>query len=206
MKKYLIYIFILIVAGLIFSGCVKDLTGTVYDGPSFAEIDATSLNSAATGQTFPILTRIPRAGIPIATTADSTLRRWNGTVKIRVNLVGHQESKDLTVGYKIFNSPIATISYGATLTATQAPPTGQTPSQPAATLSVLNAVPGVHYNALSGICTIPANSSFGYIDVVILNAGSTAGQARFIGIQLDSTGTLKPNPNYTRLAITIDQR
>ncbi len=56
------------------------------------------------------------------------------------------------------------------------------------------------------MCTIPANSSFGYIDINIINAGATAGQARFVGIQLDSTGSLMPNPNYNKLGLTIDQR
>jgi len=204
MKKHSIYLLAGIVAFL-FTSCIKQIDKT-FQGKSVAEIDATPLNSVAAGLTYPILTRIPVGSRPLVNSADSTLRRWNGTVRIRVNLVGRQESKDLTVGYKIFNSPISTISYGATLTAAQAPPTGQTPSQPAATLNVLNAVAGTHYTALSGICTIPANSSYGYIDINVLNAGATAGQARFIGIQLDSTGTLWPNPNYNKIGITIDQR
>jgi len=59
---------------------------------------------------------------------------------------------------------------------------------------------------LSGKVTIPANSSFGYIDITILNPGPTAGQARFIGIQLDSTGTVLPSPNYNKVGLVIDQR
>ncbi len=115
-----------------------------YTGKSIVEIDATVLNSVAVGQTYPILTRIPLGGRPIINASDSTLRRWNGQVKIRVNLVGPQSSKDETIGYKIFNSPITSIAYGATLTTTQAPPSGQVPAQAAATLSVQNAVAGTH--------------------------------------------------------------
>lgn len=202
MKKILFYITL----PLLFTSCIKE-DDKAFRGTPVAEIDATPLNSVATGVNYPVLTRIPFGGRPIVAASDSTLRRWNGTVRIRVNLVGPQVNEDQTVGYKVFGgSPVATIAYGATLTAAQAPPNGQTPAQPAATLNVLDAVAGTHYNALPGKVTIPANSSFGYIDVVIRNNGATAGQARFLGIQLDSTGTLMPNPNYNKIGITIDQR
>lgn len=196
MKKYSIYL-VAGVTAFIFSSCIKQIDKT-FQGETVVEIDATPLNSVASGQTYPILTRIARHGIPVAT-SDSTLRRLNGTVRIRLNLVGPQNGTDKTIGYKIFGSPITSVSFPATAS-------GQTPTTASGTLAVQNAVAGTHYTALSGICTIPANSSFGYIDLPILNAGSTAGQARFIGIQLDSTGTLKPNPNYNKLGLVIDQR
>ncbi len=65
---------------------------------------------------------------------------------------------------------------------------------------------GTHYTALSGIVTIPADSSFGYINVPILNGGATAGQARFLGLQLNETGSVKPSVNYSQLGLVIDQR
>jgi hypothetical protein len=67
-------------------------------------------------------------------------------------------------------------------------------------------VAGTHYTALNGKLTIPAKSSFGYIDVQVLNAGASAGQAKFLGIQLDSTGSVLPNPNYNKIGLIIDQR
>jgi hypothetical protein len=196
MKKQSIYL-LAGIAALVFSSCIKQIDKT-FKGATVVEIDATPLNSVASGQTYPILTRIARHGIPVAT-ADSTLRRLNGTVRIRLNLVGPQTGTDQTIGYKIFGSPITSISFPATAT-------GQTPSRAAGTLTVSSGVSGTHFAALSGLCTIPANSSFGYIDVAILDAGATAGQARFLGIQLDSAGSLKPNPNYNKLGLVIDQR
>lgn len=202
MKKILLYI----VIPVALSSCIKQLDKK-YSGKTVVEIDATPLNSVATGVNYPILTRIPADARPIVTSRDSTLRRWNGTVKIRVNLVGPQASSDQTVGYKIFTtSPVNTIAFGATLTAAQAPPSGQTPSAPSATLAIQPAIEGTHFETLSGKVTIPANSSFGYIEVKIRNNGATPGQARFLGIQLDSTGTLLPNPNYNKLGLAIDQR
>lgn len=198
MKKIFLYISL----PLVFASCIKQLEKT-YTGQPVVEIDATPLNSPASGVTYPILTRIPMDAKPLVATRDSTLRRYNGTVKIRVNLVGPQMTQDQTVGYKIFTtSPVATIAYGATVTT----PVAQTPAAAAATLNVQPAMAGTHFETLNGVVTIPANSSFGYIDVVIKNNGATAGQARFLGIQLDSTGTLKPNPNYNKIGITIDQR
>lgn len=202
MKRILLYITL----PLLFGSCIKQLDKTYTGGP-VVEIDATTLNSVAAGATYPILTRIPAGSRPIVAASDSTLRRWNGTVRIRINLVGAQSDVDQTVGYKIFGgSPVATIAYGATLTTAQAPPTGQTPSAAAATLTVTDAIAGTHYTALPGIVTIPAHSSYGYIDVIVRNNGAAAGQAKFLGIQLDSSGTLKPNPNYNKIGIAIDQR
>ena len=202
MKKILLYISLPIV----FGSCIKQLEKR-FTGNPVVEIDATPLNSVATGVTYPVLTRIPADARPLVNSRDSTLRRWNGTVRIRVNLVGPQMPQDQTVGYKVFTtSPVATVSYARTLNSTEAPPTGQTPSAAAATLTVQPALAGTHFEALTGTVTIPANSSFGYIDVKILNNGATAGQARFLGIQLDSTGTLLPNPNYNKVGLTIDQR
>lgn len=205
MKKNKIYAAVAIISLFAFSSCIKQIEKT-FTGNTVVELDAAPLNSLTSGQTFTIFNRIPPHGIPVSTTRDSTSRRYSGQIRIRVNLVGPQSDQSQTIGYKIFPSPVTTFAYPATLTAAQAPPTGQIPSAPAATLTVMNAVAGTHFTALSGLCTIPAQSSFGYIDINVLNAGATAGQARFIGIQLDSTGSLRPNPNYNKLGLTLDQR
>ena len=187
------------------TSCIKQLEKT-YSGQTVAELDATVLNSVASGVTYPILTRIPPSARPVSNSVDSTLRRFNGTIRIRVNLVGAQSKQDETIGYTIFASPITSIAFGATLTSAQAPPTGQTPSQPAATLAVSTAVAGTHYAPLSGKATFPAGSSFAFIEVNVLNNGPAAGQGRFVGIKLDSTGTILPSINYRELGFVIDQR
>jgi len=194
MKKSIIYLSSIV---LVLSSCIKQIDKT-FTGQTVVEIDAAPLNSNAVGVTYPILTRTVSAGRPAAT-ADSTLRRISRTIRLQLNLVGPHSSKDETIGYTVFNSPITSISFPATAT-------GQTPSQAAGTLNVLDALSGTHYAALSGKATIPAGSSFGYIDISILNAGASAGQARFIGIKLDSTGTLLPSINYRQIGLVIDQR
>jgi len=195
MKKFSLFLYIAV--AMLVSSCIKQIDKT-YAGPTVVELDPGVLNSNATGVTYPIIPRNLKQGIPVATT-DSTLRRYSGTVRLRINLVGPHSEKDETVGYKIFSTPITTIAFPATIT-------GQTPSAGAANLAVSDAVSGTHYAPLSGKATIPAKSSFGFIDIQILNPGAAAGQARFIGIQLDSTGTVLPNPNYNKVGLVIDQR
>jgi hypothetical protein len=193
MKKY---ISLFTISALLLAGCIKN--DPVLYTDSVAEIDATALNANAAGLTYPILPRVLRDGRASATT-DSTLRRNPQTVKIRVNLVGPQSTKDETVGYETFSSPVTTFNFPATAT-------GQTPSAPAAALTITNAVVGTNYAALPGTVTIPANSSFGYIDLVILPTASTPATGRFVGIRLTSTGSIKPSENYKELGLIIDQR
>lgn len=203
MKKIRIFSLLLFFVTFL-AGCVKNEEITYTD--AFAEVDAASWNANSAGVTYPILTRRLPENRPVSTSVDSTARRFSGTIRVRVNLVAPQSGKEETVGYKIFSSPITSVAFPATLTAAQAPPLGQTPAQPAATLAVSDAVAGTHYTALSGKVTIPAGSSFGYIDIQVLNPGSTAGQARFLGIEIDGSGSLRPSMNYNKVGIVIDQR
>jgi len=187
-----------IICLLIFTSCIKQIDKT-FQGNPVAEIDPAVLNSLNATTGYPVLTRIPAFGIPLRT-ADSTLRRLNGTVRIRINLVGPQSDQPQTVGYKVItSSALTSILFPATAT-------GQIPSAASATLSILDAVAGTHFDALSGSVNIPPQSSFGYIDVALKQATATAGQGRFLAIQLDSTGSLKPNPNYRIVGLVIDQR
>jgi|GEM_PF-270788 len=210
MKK--INIFLFICAALIFSSCIKEIEKT-YTGQAVAELDAAVLNSNATGVTYPILARVPAIGRITSTGCpDSVLRRFSGNFRLRINLVGRQSTKDETVGFTTFESPISSISFPATIAASTTTnpscPSPQTPSRAAATLAVSNAIAGTHYsitNTTTGKITIPANSSFGYIDIGLLDPGASTG-ARFIGIRLDSSGTILPSINYRNLGIVIDQR
>ena len=194
MKKTIITSIIL---ALFFTSCIKN--DPVIVSGSVAEFDATALNSNAAGLTYPILGRNPGYG-RVANTTDSTLRRYAQTIRLRVNLVGPQSSKDETVGYTLFTtSPITTFSMPATITA-------QTPAAAAATLNVSLAVAGTDFTALSGTLTIPKNSSFGYLDLPILAKTATAGEGRFLGITLNNAGSIKASVNYSQLGLVIDQR
>ena len=83
----------------------------------------------------------------------------------------------------------------------------KTPSCANYTLILTDAIEGTHFTVPTGKkILIPANSSFGYLKITILDAGATAGAARVIGLELDDSGTLKPNENYKRIGLAIDQR
>jgi len=222
MKKTLIYISVLLVFGS--GACIKNELKT-WNGV-LAEVDLAAWNANAAGLTYPLITRVPAANRALtAGCPDSTLRRYSGTIQVRINLVGAQSGKDETIGYKLFDSPVATTTFPATLgfTCTVPPPASscrQLPMVDAAPttnntgsctpnntpLPVSNAVAGTHYSALSGQVTIPKGTSFGYITIQVLNPGVSVREARFIGIRLDSTGTVRPSPNYDRVGLLIDQR
>mgnify|MGYP000208578173 CR=1 FL=1 len=224
-KSLKITIFVAFVFSI--TSCIKQIEKQ-FTGTSVAEIDAAVLNTTFTGVGYPVLARYPRPGLPISTTnstssceipqADSTLRRLGlgRTISIRVNLVGPQSTEERTVGYRIItSSPITTFDFPATVAAvttsattcgTSATFAAQLPAVAAGNLAITNAVSGTHFGALSGKVTIPANSSFGNIQIQLLNSIASAGQGRFLGIQLDSTGTVLPSLNYRTLGLVIDQR
>ena len=197
MKKINQFIAILFTL-LILSSCIKN--EPVIVSSKHAEFDATALNSNAAGLTYPIISRVPAYG-RVSNALDSTLRRYQQTIRVRVNLVGAQSAQSETVGYEVFTStsPITTYFMPRTIP-------GQTPFSDTATLSITHAVVGTHFTALSGTLTIPANSSFGFLDFPILNAGPMAASGRFIGLRLNDNGTIKASFNYRDLGLVIDQR
>lgn len=197
MKK--IFSIITIAAFLSFGlgGCIKN-DPVIFEDRQ-VEFDATSWNANAAGLTYPIIGRIPGYG-RVANTTDSTLRRLSGTVRIRLNLIGAHLTKGETIGYEIHTvSPVTTFNMPATIS-------GQTPSAPAASLAITNAVAGTHYATLSGKVDFPANSSFAFLEIPVLNSGAAAGTGRYLGIKLNNSGTLKAAVNYSELGLIIDQR
>jgi hypothetical protein len=197
MKRFLLNISLLLALSVVYTSCIKQ-TEKVFTGEPVAELDAAVLNSNTAGVTYPIITRHVPFGFPLAT-ADSTIRRISRMVRLRINLVGPHMSEDQTVGYKLFTSPITSIAFPATAT-------GQTPTRAAGTLAVSDAVAGTHFTALSGKATIPKGTSFAFIDIPLIEGVAVAGQGRFIGIELDNTGTIKANPNYNKIGVVIDLR
>ncbi len=62
---------------------------------------------------------------------------------------------------------------------------------------------GVHYQA-SGALQIPANSSFGFIEIQVLDPGATTGFKDLV-VEIQSSTSLKANPNYNRVGLRIAQ-
>jgi hypothetical protein len=66
------------------------------------------------------------------------------------------------------------------------------------------AVDGTHFSTVSGTGSIPANSSFGIINIGILNPGATSG-SRILVLELTENANFKPNVNYAKVGISISQ-
>ncbi|MBO9563027.1 MAG: hypothetical protein J7621_09650 [Niastella sp.] len=194
------------VAVVLFAACIKQ-TEKQFKGTAVVEFDATVLNSVTAGITYPLLSQIPGYGVPLDLSVihascqgtgyqfvDSFIKRSSGVVSLRVNLVGPTAREERAIGFKIIDVPVTAISF-----------TGYKPCVKV-DLNVLPAVAGTHYTLADNKIVIPADSSFGYLRINVLNAPATAGQARSIGFQLDSTQSLLPSVNYRTLAIAIDQR
>lgn len=64
--------------------------------------------------------------------------------------------------------------------------------------------PGTHFQAVSGTGTIPANSSFGFVDFVVLNPGAGTGTATAV-LELTENASFKPATNYAKVGLSIAQ-
>ena len=199
------YSLTVLLAILVFTGCIKN--DPVILREQLVEFDATSFNINSLGFAstinYPILGRNPGFG-RVSNTTDSTIRRFAQTLRLRVNLIGPQSSKDETVGFEIFGTPIITFNFPATAS-TQIPSAAATPV--GSPLGIFDAVQGVDYVLpTSKALTIPANSSFGFLDLQILASPAAPGTGRFIGIRLNNTGSLKVSVNFSELGLVIDKR
>jgi hypothetical protein len=161
---------------LVLGACIEN-DPVIYTG-SAAEFDAAVWNTPATGETFPLLTRVPGYGRAVSTnatapsTADPSINRTSGTIDFRVNLVGAPRSADQTL----------TVSVVADKT---------------------TAVAGTHFTTPASI-TIPAGENFGILSVSILNPGPSATPVDLV-IQLDGNDVITPSENYRRLGMRIAQ-
>jgi len=143
---------------------------------AIVEFDAATWNANAPGRTYPVLTRVPGYN-RAAAASDPLLTRTNpGIKKFRVNLVGKQLAEAQTITYDLYP-----FDGGST------------------------AVAGVHYN-MSKTLTIPADSSFGELEVEILNPGAQTGVSSVdLLLLLVGNNDVKTSPNYRIIGLRIAQ-
>lgn len=169
--------FILAIATISLLGsCVKNEL-PVYTAP-VAEFDAATWNANAAGLSFPVLTRVPgygRAVIATGATPDPLLTRTSPGIKKFRVNLIGKQLPTETEVYVIHNNVTST------------------------------AVAGTHYKSYSPVVRIPANASFGEVEVEILNPG-VPGAARTLELILSSgTNGVKSNPNYNIIRLSIAQ-
>lgn len=139
------------------------------------ELDAATWNANSVGVTYPILTRQPAFG-----RASSSSNTADSIITRRSGIV------QLRVNLVGAQQPgPLEITYEVVAAAT-------------------TAIAGTHYTQLSGKVTIPAKSSFGYIDVPILNPGATSGTVDLV-IRLTGGTGISISPNYNTVGLRISQ-
>jgi hypothetical protein len=188
MKKNIL-ILICIVFSL--SSCIKEKNVIFED--SKAEFDVAAYNARFGATDFALATRVPGEGRAFIA-ADAFITRATASLRFRVNLIGAQRGSAATVNYTVFApdlTAVPAITYGAPISAT---------------LATVPAIAGTHFTALSGTCTIPANSSFGYIDIPVINSGLSVNQTALLGLELTGGGNIGPSVNYRKVVFAISQR
>ena len=143
------------------------------------ELDAATWNANTTGKDYPILSRVPGEN-RVLLTSDPVISRTSGVIKLRVNLVGAHIDTDQEINYQV----VPNESFVS----------GTTNAQPA--------VEGTHFRTGRKL-TIPANSSFGYIEVEILNPGTALDTQKLIVIELQGNDRVKPSENEKRVGLMI---
>jgi hypothetical protein len=140
------------------------------------EMDAAAYNANFTGRTYPMLTRVPGQGR--ATSA-------NFSDPLLTRSSGNFQLRVNLVGPQRSSDVVVTYAVDAAAT---------------------TAVPGTHYAALGGTVTIPANSSFGYIPVSIINAAPAPGTTVDLVVTLRSAdGGARISENYKSVGLRIAQ-
>ncbi|RAU83933.1 hypothetical protein [Pontibacter arcticus] len=151
----------------------------------FIEIDAATYNSNALGKDYPVLNRKPGEGRQVltqGTTADPLISKSTGIIKLRVNLVARQSDVAQEFTYVVVPNETYTT----------------------ATINGEAAVQGTHFKT-SGKFTIPANSSFGYIELEILNSVEPLATEKLIVLEIQGNAKYSPNPTDKRVGILINK-
>lgn len=179
LKKNIISV-TLICAMFTMTSCIKQIDKN-FTGDTVVEFDIAVLNPATAPYPYHVALRVPQFGLPITTVNSPTLitRSLSTTVKLRVNLVGPQRTTDEVIAYRVL--------------------TDVTPNSPN-----MVATQGTHFNT-SGTFTIPAASSFGEVEIQVLNTGTASTNPREVHIELTGNSNIKPSENYKKGAIRIAQ-
>ena len=173
--KKLIGFFSLLII-LFSTGCIKNTAAVNTD--SKVEFDAATWNSNAVGVSYPILLQRPTLGA--ATPAPTPT--FNDSISRRI-------TTDIIVRVNLLGpqkNTLTTFNYRVV---------------PAET----NAIAGTHYTALSGTGTIPASSSFGFIDIKVLNSGIPSPTPAVIVLELLPNDVVATNINYAKVGFSISQ-
>jgi hypothetical protein len=89
------------------TGCIKQ--DNILIKELQVEFDAASWNARGAGVTYPIITRLPPYGMPLAAT-DPLITRASGTIRFRVNLIGAQQATQQTLNFSVVATGTTAVS------------------------------------------------------------------------------------------------
>jgi hypothetical protein len=179
------------------TGCIKQ-EGATFTAP-LVELDVAAYNAVFGANTFPYVFRQNAAYGRAVIGADAIFTRTSGNATFRVNILGAQSATVRTIRYQTF---VVGNALGTTLPANP----GTTTYSSTVINTNFEAVVGTHYTLGGGVATIPANSSFGFITIPILNTGTSATTTALVGLELIAGGDLAPSANYNKIVFGINQR
>jgi len=176
---------------LFLASCIKQ-DSKEFSGQSLVEFDAAVMNAPATGKDFPLVTRKPQGGLPVrasAPTGVTVCPPYNSCVD---TVISRANATVFPGGVVMFRVNLVGPQSGTAQTIPYTVVAGET-----------TAVAGTHYTT-SGNVVIPANSSFGWLAVTILQPAASATPVDLV-LELQGAGNIKPSQNYKRLGIRIAQ-
>jgi hypothetical protein len=179
------------------TGCIKQ-EGATFTAP-LVEFDAAAYNAVFGANTFPYVFRQNAVYGRSVISADPFITRASGNATFRVNIIGAQSATPRTVRYQTF------VVGNALSTTTPANP-GTTAYSGVGTNTNFEGIVGTHYTLGTGTVTIPANSSFGFVTIPVLNTGVSATTTALVGLELVAGGDLTPSANYKKIVFGISQR
>jgi hypothetical protein len=107
MKKTIIQTLFIIATMFSLTGCIKQ--DNILIKELQVEFDAASWNARGAGVTYPIITRLPPYGMPLAAT-DPLITRASGTIRFRVNLIGAQQATQQTLNFSVVATGTTAVS------------------------------------------------------------------------------------------------
>ena len=107
MKKYIIQTLFIIATMFSLTGCIKQ--DNILIKELQVEFDAASWNARGAGVTYPIITRLPPYGMPLAAT-DPLITRASGTIRFRVNLIGAHQATQQTLNFSVVATGTTAVS------------------------------------------------------------------------------------------------
>ena len=107
MKRRSINLILLATIVVSLGSCIKN-EPILFQG-SFAEFDATVLNTPAAGATYPLLVRVPAFGFAVAT-ANPSITRASGAIGFRINLASAQFATDQVLNVSVVTDKTTAIA------------------------------------------------------------------------------------------------